>query len=160
MSELIYEKINESHKDDLKKIWCDEDVIKYTNIKEPYTEEEIKENIERLKKYDIFAVKKENQVLGVIGCACINKQKTEHGIFYQFRKDVWNKGLGTESMKWILNYMKEKYISLVIYADVVEDNIASDKILKKCGFKYIGTDVNSFQRENKKMNVKHYKLKL
>lgn len=158
MQNLIFEAISKSHSEDLKYIWGDKEVIRYTNIKNICSLEEIRQKISLFKEHDVFVIKYGNQVVGIVGCPCINKELSEYGVFYQLRKEFWNKGIATKAMKWILNYMKEKYFHLVMYADVVEDNMASDKILNKFGFDYIFTEKGAFQRDEKKMNIRHYKL--
>ena len=56
--------------------------------------------------------------------------------------------------------MKNKYSNLILYADVVSNNIASDKILKSLGFKWLSDDENGFEGDGCKMNIKNYKLVL
>ena len=160
MSDLEYEHISEIYAKEIVEIWSDKDVIKYTNIKNTCSLKDTEDRILCFINHDVFVVKYNSNVVGIIGCPCIDKDKGEYGIFYQFKKSVWGKGIATQSATWLLNYMKNKYLDITLYADVVSDNIASDKILKSLGFKWLSDNKNGFQCNGYKMDVKNYKLVL
>lgn len=157
MNELKYQRLNESHANDLLSIWSDEDVIRFTNIKEPCTLQEINERIQILKSFDVFVVSNREGVIGIIGCPCIDKTKSQYGVFYQFRKSSWGKGYATMATEWLLNLMREKYADSTFYADVVVDNAASEKILKRFGFNCISEE-EGFERNGVKMKIHNYRL--
>lgn len=154
---LEYLLLDESFAYDLLRIWSDEDVIRYTNIKEPCTLDIIMDRIKRLRDYDIFVVNNEGGTIGIIGCPCIDKSKKEYGLFYQFCKSSWGQGYATMAIEWLLSYMKRKYTDVTIFADVVVDNVASEKILKRYGFKFIGHG-DIFERDGIKMKIHSYRL--
>lgn len=160
MKNLEYKKLEESHEEELIAVWGDVDVIKYTNIKSPCSRDEIKKRMNRFKDSDIFVVTDNNEFIGIIGCPCVNKEKCEYGVFYQFKKSAWGRGYATESVKWLINYMKNKYLKVILYADVVVNNIASEKILKKFGFVFMGAEENAFNCEGIEMTINNYKLEL
>lgn len=155
MYELKYERLNKSHSKELIFIWADVDVIRYTNIKKACTFSEIREKIAVLEPFDTFAVKDGESIIGIVGCP--KTCESEYGIFYQFKSAVWGSGIATKAIRWLLDYMKDKYGSLVIVADVVAENIASEKILIHCGFKYEYTSENAFVRDGKYYSVKRYR---
>ncbi|MGL5616513.1 MAG: GNAT family N-acetyltransferase [Sarcina sp.] len=158
MGELKYSYLNEKFAKDLLNIWSDEDVIKYTNIKKPCTLVEIKNRINALKDFDdIFMVSNKDGVIGIIGCPCIDKEKLHFGLFYQFCKSSWGKGYGTESIKWLLEFMREKYDKITIVADVVQNNVASEKILRYFGFKFI-SEKDCFESDGVKVKIRNYRL--
>lgn len=128
MNYLILE---QCYLNEMKEIWCDKDVIKYTNIKTPCTSDEIKQKIDIFRSQDVFIVENNSQVIGIIGCPCIDKAKSEYGLFYQFKKSQWGKGYATAAVKWLIEYMKNKYCHMTLFADVVSSNTASEKILNK-----------------------------
>jgi ribosomal-protein-alanine N-acetyltransferase len=156
MSQLKYEPLNDSHANSLLSIWSDEEVILYTNIKSPCTLEEIRDRIKALEAFDVFIVRKEDVVIGIIGCPCINQEKLQYGLFYQFCKSSWGQGHATESTAWLLNFMREKYQEITLFADAVVDNIASEKILKHFGFELISEE--EFNRSGVKSIVNNYRL--
>lgn len=156
--QLEYEHISKSEAKDLIAIWSDKEVIRYTNIKRPCTLEEIENRILIFKNQDVFIVKNNQKTIGIVGCPCINKEKSEFGLFYQLKRTVWGKGIGSKASKYIINYMKRKYGKLTIYADVVSENIASDKILNTLGFRLISEKKDGFKLDGRNMDIKNYYL--
>ncbi|WP_088225565.1 GNAT family N-acetyltransferase [Desulfosporosinus sp. FKB] len=134
MNDLQYEPLAEIHAEDLLSLWGDEDVICFTNIHAPCSLSEIQQRICRLAVFDVFVIRYKGELAGVIGCPCISKIKEEYGSFYHFKKTFWNRGIATQAIEWLLNYMQTKYTSAIFYADVIVDNVASEKILKHFGF--------------------------
>ncbi len=157
MDELKYKPLDDIIAEELLNIWSDEDVIKYTNIKKSCTLAEIKDRINALKDFDVFIVSNKDGVIGIIGCPCIDKEKLQFGLFYQFCKSSWGKGYATKSTKWLLEFMREKYDEITIFADVVQDNVASEKILRYFGFKFISEE-DCFERNGVKMKIHNYIL--
>lgn len=157
MQILKYERLNDTHANSLLTIWADEEVIRYTNIKVPCTLVEIKERINILKDFEVFMVSDEEGFCGVIGCPCMDQATAQYGIFYQFQKSRWGKGYATRTVEWLIEYMRNKYKGCTLLADVVENNMASEKILKKSGFKYVSEE-NGFERNGIRMKIHHYKL--
>ena len=156
MSKLKYQPIEDIFADDLLNIWSDEDVIKYTNIKIPCTLEKVRERIEVLKDFDVFVVSNKDGVIGIIGCPCIDKEKLQFGLFYKFCKSSWGKGYATKATEWLLNFMREKYNEITLFADVVDANIASEKILQHFEFDLISED--TIERNGVKMKIHNYRL--
>lgn len=155
-AQIKYMPINEQYAEDLKLVWSDEDVIRYTNVKVPCTLEEIQDRITRFSEHEVFVVCYKEKVIGVIGCPTINEEKKEFGVFYQFQKAVWGQGIATIAAKWLIQYMKEKYEEVTLYADVVFDNVASEKILKALGFRFVSEEREGFERDGKKMDIHNY----
>lgn len=156
MNELKYEELNESHAKALFSIWSDEDVIRFTNIKEPCTLQETYERIRVLKPFDVFTVRNMDEIIGIIGCPCINKTKSQYGVFYQFKKSSWGKGYATKATEWLLRYMRGKYDDVTFFADVVVDNVASEKILQHFGFECI-SEKDEFERNGIKLKIHTYR---
>lgn len=154
MSDLTYLPLNNLHAESLLPIWSEEDVIKFTNIQTPCTLEDVRNRIDRLRNSDVFVVIQEENVIGIIGCPCIDKEKLQYGIFYQFSKSAWGKGIATASTKWLLQFMEHKYLNPTLFADVVVDNVASVKILNRFGFKLVSETL--FERNGVKMKIHNY----
>lgn len=157
MGELKYQPLDDTFAEALLNIWSDEEVIKYTNIKKSCTLSEIKDRINTLKDFDVFIVSNKDGVIGIIGCPYIDKEKLQFGLFYQFCKSSWGKGYATKSTKWLLEFMREKYDEITLFADVVQDNVASEKILRYFGFKFISKE-DCFERNGVKMKIHNYRL--
>lgn len=134
MPAISYHPLDEIYANELLAIWADKDVIQYTNIAEPCSLETIKEKIQIFKPFDVFVVLKDNKVIGVVGCPYIEKEAAQYGLFYQFRKSVWGQGYATMAVKWLLDFMNKKYKNITLFADVITENKASEKILTRFGF--------------------------
>lgn len=155
---LQYKKLTEHDAEELLGLWGDPEVIRYTNITEPCNLTTIKERIKRLAAFDTFSVFFEDTLIGVVGCPCIDAKNAEYGLFYQLKKDYWGKGIASAATKWMIDYMKGKYSNPTFYADVVVNNIASEKILVHRGFSFISQQVAFFERDSIKMDVNNYRL--
>lgn len=158
MDGLTYEKLDRKHSKDLAAVWSDEEVIRYTNIKEPCTLEEIKERIERLMPFDIYCCFDKGEFIGILGCPPISREKGKYGVFYQLKKAAWGKGHGKQVAAWLIQTMRAQYGNLTFYADVVTLNVASEKILQHLGFKLTFEEKDTFERDGKKMTIHHYLL--
>lgn len=156
MIELQYKNLDICHAEGLSNIWADADVIRYTNMKLPCTLEDIENRIEIFRPLDVFVVIQSGGLIGIIGCPPINKEKLQYGLFYQFCKSSWGQGNATIATKWLLDYMKRKYKNATLFADVVVDNVASEKILQKFGFKQFSEEL--IERDGIELKVHNYKL--
>lgn len=157
---ISYESLSVCHAEGLEKIWADENVIRYTNIKFPCSHDEIIKRIKKFSVHEVFAIMLDEEIIGVVGCPYEDYDKKIFGLFYMLKKSVWNNGIAGQSVEWILAYMKKQYTKATIYADVVDCNTASEKILVKNGFKLISTDKNAFLRDEESYDIKSYKLEL
>ncbi len=74
---------------------------------------------------------------------CGLKYRTDRGVTdlgYRFRQKFWGKGFATEAaMRCIDRGFKEIHLASLFAAAHV-DNIASQKVLEKCGFQFISTE--------------------
>ena len=57
-------------------------------------------------------------------------------VSYWIGKEYWGKGLATRALSEFLRYVRER----PIYGRVAKDNIASIRVLEKCGFEISGQD--------------------
>ncbi|MFV0516593.1 MAG: GNAT family N-acetyltransferase [Aminipila sp.] len=156
MDELKYQVLDYCHQEGLLGIWTDPDVIRYTNMRIPCTVADVKQRIAIFKDLDVFAVIKQERLIGIIGCPPINKATLQFGLFYQFSKSSWGKGNASIATKWLIDYMKQKYKDVILFADVVVENVASEKVLQKLGFHQISEE--TIQRDGKILKVHNYKL--
>ena len=79
----------------------------------------------------------DKQLIGTCGFNSY-KPKGRSIIGYDINKEYWNKGYASEAIKAISNY---GFLQLEIHrieAYVTPGNIASEKVLKKCGFEKEG----------------------
>ncbi len=68
----------------------------------------------------------------------VNKNDIEIG--YAFLKQFWGKGYATEILKAVLYWVIKNYPKARVVAATHPDHIASQKVLQKTGFEYVGSE--------------------
>lgn len=152
-SERLY--LREFTKDDLNLIHelnKDPEVMKY--VKDPETLEQSKESLKRyLASYDgnglgIWALHQmeSNEFIGFfIFIKYENTEEIEVG--YRLHKKFWGKGFATEITKVLIDYGFDVLELKEMFAVTMPGNKASEKVLKKCGFRNYGTTEKYYERE-------------
>ena len=75
----------------------------------------------------------DGQVAGYIVCYP-DEEIGEPEIGYWIGKPYWGRGIATKAVLLFLNYFKAR----PVYARVAKDNLASQRVLQKCGFTVCG----------------------
>ena len=130
----------------------------------PYTEQDGKEFISAMFSADenetfAFAITVDNMVLGSIGIfrqGNIHRQTAELG--YYIAEEYWGKGIMTEAVKQICEYVFANSDIIRIYAEPFAYNIASCRVLEKVGFQYEGTLRSNAVKNSKVIDMKMYSL--
>jgi ribosomal-protein-alanine N-acetyltransferase len=122
----------------------DPEVIKYTGDV-PFSSE--KDALAFLQTYDQFTnyktgrmavIRKADQTfLGWCGIK-FDPTSNEYDLGFRFFKKYWNQGFGFEAAKASLKYGFEILQIPMILGRAMEQNVASIKVLEKCGMNYIG----------------------
>lgn len=101
----------------------------------------------------LFMVVYRNRDVGTMLISKISKKKSDCEISYMIgAKKLWNKNIGTKMIKSISNYIFENLHLKKINAGVREDNLPSQKILLKNGFK-----LKKVKKSDIKKNKKYLK---
>ncbi len=128
----------------------------------PYKLEDAKKWIKSSSKIESsidFAIKLKNsdEFIGYIEINGINPKSKVSSISYWIGEKFWRKGYMTEAIKLILNYSFKKKKLNRIYAQINGDNIASQKLLEKIGFKLEGKlRDHIYNRFTKKLEDKYF----
>ena len=130
----------------------------------PYTEQDGIEFISAMLSADenetfAFAVTADNKVVGSIGVfrqGNIHRQTAELG--YYIAEEYWGKGMMTEAVKQMCEYVFEKSDIIRIYAEPFAYNAASCRVLEKAGFQYEGTLRSNAVKNGKVIDMKMYSL--
>ncbi len=130
----------------------------------PYTEQDGKEFISAMLSADesetfAFAITVDNMVIGSIGIfrqGNIHRQTAELG--YYIAEEYWGKGIMTEAVKQICEYVFANSDIIRIYAEPFAYNIASCRALEKAGFQYEGTLRSNAVKNGKVIDMKMYSL--
>ena len=130
----------------------------------PYTEQDGKEFISAMLSADenetfAFAIMVDDKVVGSIGIfrqGNIHSQTAELG--YYIAEEYWDKGIMTEAVKQICEYVFGDSDIIRIYAEPFAYNIASCRVLEKAGFQYEGTLRSNAVKNSKVIDMKMYSL--
>lgn len=130
----------------------------------PYTEQDGADYISAMLSADenetfAFAITVDNKVVGSIGVfrqENIHRQTAELG--YYIAEEYWGKGIMTEAVKQICEYVFEKSDIVRIYAEPFAYNAASCRVLEKAGFQYEGTLRSNAVKNGKVIDMKMYSL--
>lgn len=132
----------------------------------PYTEQDGKEYISAMLAADeddtfAFAITADGKAIGSIGAFRqdnIHRQTAELG--YYIAEEYWGKGMMTEAVNQLCDYVFTHTDIIRIYAEPFAYNIASCRVLEKAGFKCEGTLRSNAVKNGKALDMKIYaKLK-
>lgn len=130
----------------------------------PYTEQNGTDYISAMLSADenetfAFAITVDDKVVGSIGVfrqGNIHRQTAELG--YYIAEEYWGKGIMTEAVKQICEYVFGKSDIVRIYAEPFAYNTASCRVLEKVGFQYEGTLRSNAVKNDKVIDMKMYSL--
>ena len=132
----------------------------------PYTEQDGKEFISAMLATNendtfAFAITVNGKVIGSIGAfrqGNIHRQTAELG--YYIAEEYWGKGIMTEAVKQLCDYVFSNTDIIRIYAEPFAYNIGSCRVLEKAGFQYEGTLRSNALKNGNVFDMKMYsKLK-
>lgn len=106
-----------------------------------------------------FAITVDDKAIGSIGVfrqGNIHRQTAELG--YYIAEEYWGRGIMTEAVKQICEYVFGNSDIIRIYAEPFAYNTASCKVLEKAGFQYEGTLRNNAVKNSKIIDMKMYSL--
>ena len=128
----------------------------------PYTEEDARDFISAMLTADkndtfAFAITAGDKVIGSIGAF---RQTNIHGrtaeLGYYIAEEYWGKGIMTEAVKQLCEYMFSHTDVIRIYAEPFAHNIGSQRVLEKAGFQYEGTLRSNAVKNGKVLDMKMY----
>jgi [ribosomal protein S5]-alanine N-acetyltransferase len=108
----------------------------------PYKESDAEEFIQFVQKENpqsTFAIEYEGQFCGVCGLMLqtdVYRKTSEIG--YWLGEPFWNKGIATAAVKLLTQYGFKQLDLVRIHTGVFEYNLASMKVLEKCGYEKAG----------------------
>lgn len=132
----------------------------------PYTEQDGKEFISAMLAANendtfAFAITVNGKVIGSIGAfrqTNIHNKTAELG--YYIAEEYWGKGIMTEVVKQLCDYVFSHTDIIRIYAEPFAYNIGSCRVLEKAGFQYEGTLRSNALKNGNVLDMKMYsKLK-
>ena len=106
-----------------------------------------------------FAITLDDKAIGSIAVfrqQNIHRQTAEMG--YYIAEEYWGKGIMTDAVKQICEYVFKNSDILRIYAEPFAYNAGSCRVLEKAGFQYEGTLRNNAVKNGKVIDMKMYSL--
>ena len=106
-----------------------------------------------------FAITLDDKAIGSIAVfrqQNIHRQTAEMG--YYIAQEYWGKGIMTDAVKQICEYVFKNSDILRIYAEPFAYNAGSCRVLEKAGFQYEGTLRNNAVKNGKVIDMKIYSL--
>lgn len=119
----------------------------------PYTLENAKSFIALFKDHNetfIFAIEYNGEYVGNIGLVSetdVYRKSAELGYF--IGEPYWNKGITTKAINLICEFGFQKLDIVRIHCGVFEYNLASQRVLEKCGFQKEGIFKKAISKKNK-----------
>ncbi len=128
----------------------------------PYTEKDGADYISAMLTADendtfAFAIMADDKVVGSIGAfrqGNIHRRTAELG--YYIAEEYWGRGIMTEAVKQICEYVFDKSDIIRIYAEPFAYNTASCRVLEKAGFQYEGTLRSNAVKNGKVIDMKMF----
>jgi RimJ/RimL family protein N-acetyltransferase len=115
----------------------------------------------QLKKEQTFAIELvgKSSLVGVISLQKIDRANKNAQISYWIGRSYWNLGIATESINLLIHYAFYVLRLHKVYANVLDTNRASARVLEKNGLKKEGVLKHSLYKDNKFYDVVlYYKL--
>lgn len=128
-------------------IHSDPEVTRWLGGPKPSSVEEEAERIARNRAmheelgFTMWAVEEKGsgEVVGLAGLFRVENVGPEIEVAYHFRKDRWGRGYATEAARACLDYGFETVGLQRIVGLVAPENVASARVLEKCGMKQEGS---------------------
>ncbi len=144
---LTLRRLNQGDAQALFTLCTDEDILKYLAGISPYTDismaysylEKLEQKYKTNNYFDwAICLKDSDMMIGRITSYAVDEDKRMIDIAWQMNKEYRSKGYMTEAVKEVIKQLsKLGFERIEAFADV--DNIASNKVIKKCGFEFEGT---------------------
>ena len=67
----------------------------------------------------------------------LERENGRCGFGYNFRYDCWGKGYATEAAKAMIDYAKTNFGAKEFFSSHAEPNIASGRVMEKCGLHFV-----------------------
>ncbi|NQZ19745.1 MAG: GNAT family N-acetyltransferase [Bdellovibrionales bacterium] len=143
---LLLRRFNLSDLEWLTEMESDPEVMKYTGPGKALTPEQSKQRLEKLIKdqpnhepYGVWGA--ESLSTGELICWCMLKRErhSDLELGYMIAKQHWGRGYATEVSKLLVDFAFLKNNESRIVALTAPENIVSNKVLEKAGFRFVET---------------------
>lgn len=162
---LILRFIKIEDKEDLfRNITHDKDVLKYficeynENIEDFDFEKMISGALAAKRYFFSIVLKESGEAIGMmLNCSLPSKISNSTEVGYAIGKKYWNQGYTTEALSKMIEFMFKKGIHRV-EAKHIKENVASGKVMEKCGMSYEGCAVDDVYYQGKYHSLAVYAI--
>ncbi|MBP1903833.1 ribosomal-protein-alanine N-acetyltransferase [Paenibacillus turicensis] len=146
--DVILKKVEDDYLDEVFEIYNNDNVFKYCGIIPKHNKDTVKNMIGHFErdynkrtrvKWGIFANSEPDQLLGIIEAIDFNQKVNSVTIGYYLAEPHWGKGIATEAVKILVDFLFTDANLNRIQAEVMPVNENSKKVLLKNGFIKEGT---------------------
>jgi ribosomal-protein-alanine N-acetyltransferase len=114
-----------------------------------YIEEMLRRENAGTHLYASIVLKETEEIIGTAMIFNFDKEANKAEVGYVFDKDYWGKGYGAENVALITNFAFETLKLHKLYANVVDTNFGSARVLEKNGFMLEGRFKDHYYIEGK-----------
>ena len=146
--------------------WANDDrvtryVTWHTHKRIEYTQALIREWVRLYKNKNryLWAIEFFSKVIGSVGVEAIDEANESAELGYCLSADYWNRGIVTEALTAVIQFLFNEVGFHRLSAYYMVDNIASGRVMEKCGMKYEGTHREKIKLKNGKFtDVSFYSI--
>lgn len=114
---------------------------------------------DKTEKYEwCIELKEIGEAIGSIGVVAVNEKVQSMEVGYCLSCDYWNKGIMSEALEAVVEYLTNEVGARRIAARCDTRNPYSAKVMEKCGFKYEGTAIQAEWNNSGAGDVAYYGL--
>lgn len=154
---LLLRKFTKDDSEHMFKNWANDDVVtkyltwpthKNIEVTNKVLENFISEYEYKNNYHWVMELKEIGQVIGSIGVVNLNEENYSCEVGYCISKTYWSKGIATEALKSIVDYLFSEVGFNRIVGKYEVENLASGRVMAKSGMKYEGTFREVILRNN------------
>ena len=163
---LVLKKISKEYLEDVHEYRSDPKVSRYllwsAHMDKETTNsylEYLEELYDKAKFYDFgIYLKDSDKMIGTVGFTTINLHKNTASVGYVLNSKYWGHGIAVEALEKIIQFGFETLGFNTLFAKFAEENVASRKVLEKCGFKYHANEKKPMLIKNKMEKIVVFSL--
>ena len=114
-----------------------------------------------LDRTDLFAIREKasNDLIGIFVECEVDRENKSLEIGYGLGSRHWGKGYMTEVVKAMLSYYFTQTDFQTVYASSFPENIASKRIMKKCGMTFSHVNEKEFSYQGRERALIYYRIR-